>query len=124
MICPTNFIFLDNDIVEENFNYKDYLLSDKEILNRRITLKNDDNGIEEYEFKIVGIFKDIPKDTLGSCYISIEDFDKLKSDIEYCSDDECYEYSSEIVIVDDYENIEYVEKNLMILDMLLCEYLL
>lgn len=51
-------------------------------------------------------------DSLGTCYVSIKDFDQFKSDIDVCDDKKCYEYSLYMIRVDKYKNMNYVEKEL------------
>lgn len=108
MVCPYSFI-----ITNENYNlnnYNKHIKKGTNFIGEEFYLKNIDNL--EYKFKIVGSFENKPMDSLGTCYVSIKDFDQFKSDIDVCDDKKCYEYSLYMIRVDKYKNMNYVEKEL------------
>lgn len=113
IIIPKNFypysLYIDEgyDLVMAFF--ASYMLDGDDLIGDNITLKKDGESVE---FKVVGTFENKILNSSSACYISKEDFDDLKSDIEYCSEDICYEYSSLMIRVDDSKNINDVNDEL------------
>lgn len=115
IICPENFypysLYITNDsgefekrLIEKNF------IKANSLIGKKIKVYNYQN--EELFLKIVGTYKNRKLDGLNTCYISKSSYDMFKSDYEVCSDDECYEYNSFMVLVDDFKNMNYVESEL------------
>ena len=113
IIIPKNFFFFSL-YIDEGYDLvmaflASYMLDGDDLIGDNITLKKDGESVE---FKVVGTFENKILNSSSACYISKEDFDDLKSDIEYCSEDICYEYSSLMIRVDDSKNINYVNDEL------------
>lgn len=113
IICPKNFyphsLYTGNDYNYETNYFGSYLLNANNLIGSSITVEKDNKKID---LKIVGTFENKILNGSDACYISMTDFNKFKDNIEYCSDDECYEYSSLMLRVDDYKNLVALEKEL------------
>lgn len=90
--------------------YKSLIRDSKKLIGQTINLINNEDI--EYKFNIVGSFYNNLLEESNVCYISKEDFDLFKSNYEVCSDEECYEYHSLMLRIDEYKNIDEVEKKL------------
>ena len=112
-ICPKNFyphsLYTGNGYNYETNYFGSYLINANNLIASSITVEKEN---EKIDLKIVGTFENKILNGSDACYISTTDFNKFKDDIEYCSDDECYEYSSLMLRVDDYKNLVVLEKEL------------
>ncbi|MDD4407329.1 MAG: hypothetical protein PHF30_04760 [Bacilli bacterium] len=113
IICPVNFyphsLYNIDDYNWEKKFYNSYKLDGKKLIGNIIKLEHNE---KKYSFNIVGTFTNNILDELDVCYVSKNDFNPIIGDIEYCEDDTCYEYSSLMIRIDNYNNIDYVEKKL------------
>jgi hypothetical protein len=111
IVCPINFYpysLYQGDNLDMVFNKK-LLINGNSMINKVLNISNDEN---DYDFKVVGSYKNIIFDEVYTCYTNKDTFDKLKSNIEMCSDQECFTYDSYIVRVDDIKNMDYVKNEL------------
>jgi len=121
IVCPVNFyphlpyIISDNINWESYFNHS-YVLSSEELIGKTINLETWDE--EEFSFELVGAFTNKILTELNICYITIEDFNSIRSNIEYCDDEQCFEFNSLMIRVDNYNNVTYVEEDLLSLGFL------
>lgn len=113
IICPKNLyphsLYTGNIYNYETNYFGSYLLKANNLIGSSITVENEN---EKIALKIVGTFENKILNGAAACYISKTDFNKFKEDIEYCSNDECYEYTSLMLRVDDYNNLVVLEKEL------------
>lgn len=113
IVCPKNFyphsLYTGNDYNYEINYYDSYLIDANNLIGNSIAVESEN---EKIDLKIVGTFKNKILNSSDACYISMEDFDKFKDNIEYCSDDECYEYNSLILRVNNYKNLITTEEEL------------
>lgn len=108
-ICHTHF----NPFFDQ-FNYSsanNFFYRDKEIINKEFNVQSRYSE-NIYSFKIVGTFISHNLSSIDTCYISVNDFDKIKSNISASSGDTPIYYNDLIVIVDDVANLEIVKKEL------------
>lgn len=116
IVCPTFFYpydlyIFDNSNVQKKYNRK---LVVNDIVNyKKIILENDDG--KEYTFDIVGAYNNNPLEEINTCYVTKNDFEKFKDNIDYCSendngDEECFEYSSYFVRVKSNNKIDNLKK--------------
>lgn len=114
ILCPVNFYphslyIFDNYGAKKEF-YSSYMLDGRKLIGD--TIKLEDEKKEEYSFNVIGAFNNKVLDELNVCYTSKTDFDKFKGDIDYCADEVCYEFNSLMIRIDNYKNINDVEKAL------------
>lgn len=124
-ICPTSFyphsIYINEDSDDMKI-YPSYYLDDNNIIGRNFTIKSANPQNEDLSVKIVGLYN--PKDNLkpvNGCYISENAYEQIVSPYDmtvtsYYEDGtvvtENIEYSGNVVIVDDYNNVEIVKEEL------------
>ena len=96
------------------FNYtpvNNFFYKDKEIIGKEFNVQSR-NTKDVYSFKIVGTFISHNLSTIDTCYMSINDFDKIKSNIAALSGDTPIYYNDLMVVVDDVTNLETVKQKL------------
>lgn len=115
LLCPEKFypyslyVVGKYDTMYQEF-HDEKIIDAKSLIGKDLRVVNYNN--EETTLKIVGTYKNKTLEGLNTCFISKKGFDNYKSKYQSCSNDECYEYNSLMVILDDYKNMEYVENEL------------
>lgn len=131
MVCPSKFYPHDINIINEDetdFTTKminSKILKGKEVIGNKYTLSNYDKKNEKnnvVNVTIVGTYDPMKTmNTLNTCYISKNDFDKLSNSYsgygEYIDVDgnfgrEFFDYSGRVVRVDNYSNVSEVSKKI------------
>lgn len=118
IICPSFFYpyelyNFNNNVATKN--YEKNLVVDNIMKYNNLILLDEDGNTKS--FKIVGSYKNNPLEEINTCYITKEDFEYYKDNIDYCSEnndgiEECYEYNTSFVRIKEKENIEKVTKEL------------
>lgn len=125
MICAHKF-YPHSSYIDEEFNQKiihSLYLNSEDIIGRKISITstNEDYLGKKYEFTIVGTYANKKFDDLNTCYIMIDDYDKISSKYatisgyvdEFGEEHKEYnEYNGLMVIVEDIKYLDEVTQKL------------
>lgn len=125
-ICPINFYPFElaqehNNDLEEYINTK-YMIKGKNIIGKELTIVSDNTNNQDIKVKVVSTY-DAKKymNSMNTCYITKEDYDLVISpykmmgigtDINGNEFTDYYEYDDNIIIVDNYKNVDKVAMEL------------
>lgn len=128
IICPKEFYpFSLNDVDEDNdlvanIDYK-YILNGDDLIGKTFTIKSSNEDYSDIQVEIVGTYDAASKlNSLHTCYITVDDYDKVTSLYEGewsgTYEDgtvvvERFEYEGNMVVVDDYKNVDSVANSLI-----------
>ena len=128
IICPKEFypfslnnVDENNDLVA-NIDYK-YILSGDDLIGKTLTIKSSNEDYSDIQVEFIGTYDAASKlNSLHTCYITVDDYDKVTSPYEGewsgTKEDgtvvvERYEYEGNMVVVDDYKNVDSVANSLI-----------
>lgn len=128
IICPKEFYpFSLNDVDEDNdlvanIDYK-YIINGDDLIGKTLTIKSSNEDYSDIQVEFIGTYDAASKlNSLHTCYITVDDYDKVTSPYEgewsgtYVDGTvvvERFEYEGNMVVVDDYKNVDSVANNLI-----------
>ena len=105
-----------------NIDYK-YILNGDDLIGKTLTIKSSNEDYSDIQVEFIGIYDATSKlNSLHTCYITVYDYDKVTSPYEGewsgTYEDgtvvvERFEYEGNMVVVDDYKNVDSVANSLI-----------
>ena len=124
-ICPINF-YPHNVYLNQNTNtmkiYPKYYMDSDDIIGKRFVISSENEENSDITVEVVGLYD--PEENLksiSSCFISMQDYDQIINPYSmiltsYDENGNKYveniEYSGNMVVVDDYDNVESVKRSI------------